>query len=233
MQSLCVNLATRNQLCLQQKQASGRRDKVSRISPNSLDIWNSRQINPFGNRYKTSTSLQTIVQKSQHIQHYYIFQKKLSKVVIGISTRTPLVRFPSNAMLFHILGFQYKCVSCFNIRQTKEKRSYQYQIVTSQRLLATNHLTSQKKCNYWWYHSFRVKNIQHYLYLGLTTLVCNELQHTSAQKKNEMDASVFILFINLTPRSLYKSDNKIWKQSSKIFHNYELWLNHISKRPKK
>ena len=42
---------------LQQKQASGKRDKVSRMSPNSLDIWNSRQINPFGNRYKTSTSL--------------------------------------------------------------------------------------------------------------------------------------------------------------------------------
>ena len=231
MQSLCVNLAPRDQLWVCNKstyQAEGTRFLEHH------QIAFSRQINPFGNRYKTSTSLQ--YRKASTFNIIIFFRKKLSKVVIGISTRTPLVRFPSNAMLFHILGFQYKCVSCFNIRQTKEKRSYQYQIVTSQRLLATNHLTSQKKCNYWCYHSFRVKNIQHYLYLGLTTLVCNELQHTSAQKKNEMDASVFILFINLTPRSLYKSDNKIWKQSLKTFHSYQLWQNHlheISKRSKK
>ena len=31
---------------LQQKQASGKRDKVSRMSPNSLDIWNSKTNKP-------------------------------------------------------------------------------------------------------------------------------------------------------------------------------------------
>ena len=76
---------------LQQKQASDKRDKVSRMSPNSLDIWNSKTNKPIW----------------QQIQDFYITRqygkantfniitfKKTFHGVTGISTRSPQVRFP-------------------------------------------------------------------------------------------------------------------------------------------
>ena len=92
---------------LQQKQASDKRDKVSRMSPNSLDIWNSKTNKPIWQQIQDFTSLDSM-EKLTHSTLLHL--KKTFHGVTGISTRSTQVRFPSNLMLFHILGFQDKIV---------------------------------------------------------------------------------------------------------------------------